>query len=188
MPTLEERYLKAKQHLFLKVYGAHLNPPQCEAVFQTEGPLLVLAGAGSGKTTVLVRRTAFLIKYGNAFHAPAPTGVREEDVEILETAAAMPPEQIEREILPLFIDRPCPPWAILAITFTNKAAKEIRERLLTELGDEDVASQIVAGTFHSVCVRFLRRYADRIGFDSSFTIYDTDDKKRVIVDIRKDLM
>ena len=187
MPTLEERYLKAKQHLFLKVYGAQLNPPQCEAVFQTEGPLLVLAGAGSGKTTVLVRRTAFLIKYGNAFHAPAPSGVREEEVEILETAAAMPPEQIEREILPLFIDRPCPPWAILAITFTNKAAKEIRERLLTELGDEDVASQIVAGTFHSVCVRFLRRYADRIGFDSSFTIYDTDDKKRVIVDLLKDL-
>ena len=187
MPTLEERYLKAKQHLFDKVYGAHLNPPQCDAVFQTEGPLLVLAGAGSGKTTVLVRRTAFLIKYGNAYHAPAPTGVREEEVGILETAAAMPEEQIEREILPLFIDHPCPPWAILAITFTNKAAKEIRERLLSELGDPDVASQIVAGTFHSVCVRFLRRYADRIGFDSSFTIYDTDDKKRVIVDLLKEL-
>ena len=187
MPTLEERYLTAKQHLFLRVYGAHLNPPQCEAVFQTEGPLLVLAGAGSGKTTVLVRRTAFLIRYGNAYHAPAPSGVREEEVGILETAAEMPPEQIEREILPLFIDHPCPPWAILAITFTNKAAKEIRERLLSELGDEDVASQIVAGTFHSVCVRFLRRYADRIGFDPAFTIYDTDDKKRVIIDILKEL-
>ena len=186
MPTLEERYLAAKQHLFRKVYGARLNPPQCDAVFQTEGPLLVLAGAGSGKTTVLVRRTAFLIRYGNAYHAPAPSGVREEEVGILETAAEMPPEQIEREILPLFIDHPCPPWAILAITFTNKAAKEIRERLLAELGDEEVASQIVAGTFHSVCVRFLRRYADRIAFDPSFSIYDTDDKTRVLTAILKD--
>lgn len=187
MPTLEERYIAAKQQLFHKVYATRLNEPQREAVFQTEGPLLVLAGAGSGKTTVLVRRTAFLIRYGNAYHAAPPSDLREEEVAVLETAAAMPPKQIEKEILPLFISHPCPPWAILAITFTNKAAKEIRERLLSELDDPDVAQQIVAGTFHSVCVRFLRRYADRIGFASTFTIYDTDDKKRVISDILKEL-
>ncbi|MDD6980923.1 MAG: 3'-5' exonuclease [Clostridia bacterium] len=189
MPTLNERYLTAKQQLFRKVYGARLNPPQCDAVFQTEGPLLVLAGAGSGKTTVLVRRIAYILRYGNAYHAPVPErGVTEEEVSALETALAlMPPEQIRDEILPCFIESPCPPWAILAITFTNKAANEMKERLNTELGDPDISSQITAGTFHSVCVRFLRRFADRIGFDPSFTIYDTDDKKRVIVALMKEM-
>lgn len=189
MPTLEERYLRAKQALFRKVYGTHLNPPQCEAVFQTEGPLLVLAGAGSGKTTVLVHRIAYLIRYGNAYHAPAPArGVTAEEVETMEMAAeTYPPEKIEAEILPAFIDRPCPPWAVLAITFTNKAAREIRERLNQQLGDAEVASEIAAGTFHSMCVRFLRQWADKIGYSSSFTIYDTDDKKRVVADIYKEL-
>ena len=189
MPTLEERYLRAKQALFRKVYETHLNRPQCEAVFQTEGPLLVLAGAGSGKTTVLVHRIAYLIRYGNAYHAPAPVrGVTAEEVETMERAAeTYPPERIEAEILPAFIDRPCPPWAVLAITFTNKAAREIRERLDQQLGDAEVASEIAAGTFHSMCVRFLRQWADKIGFSSSFTIYDTDDKKRVVADVYKEL-
>ncbi len=186
---LKERYLAAKRRLFKKVYGARLNPPQCNAVFQAEGPLLVLAGAGSGKTTVLVRRISYLIRYGNAYHADyMPAGINDVYVQSLENAYdALDPADIEEQILPVFIHRPVAPWQILAITFTNKAAREIKERLAKELGDDTVASQVTAGTFHSVCVRFLRQWGERVGYRPGFTIYDTDDKKRLVVDIMKEL-
>ena len=121
-----------------------LNPPQQEAVFHTEGPLLILAGAGSGKTRVLTHRIAHLI---------ADKGVN--------------------------------PFNILAITFTNKAAQEMRERV-DKLTGADGMSVWVA-TFHSTCVRILRRYIDRLGYDNRFTIYDSDDQKTLMKEICRKL-
>ena len=159
--NLSARYHTAKQALFERVYE-NLNPRQQEAVFHTNGPLLILAGAGSGKTTVLVRRIAFLIRYGNAyFSQKEPFDLTEEQVRELETAAErLTPEQI-RPMLDDFADSPCPPYRILAITFTNKAANEIKERLANMFGDPAIAGEIWTGTFHSVCLRILRRYGDR---------------------------
>ena len=145
-----QKYLSAKRALFDKVYGARLNPEQCRAVFTVNGPVLVLAGAGSGKTTVLVNRIAYLIKYGNAYFSDyVPEGLVPEAAEILEDAISMSAEEIE-EILPQFVDNPPAPWSVLAITFTNKAAGEIKERLNRTFGDEAVAGSIWSGTFHSV--------------------------------------
>ena len=185
--NFKEEFLLAKRRLFDKVWGAKLNPEQCRAVFTTEGPLLVLAGAGSGKTTVLVNRIAYIIKYGNAyFDNNVPDTVDENTVAALKMAYDMPVSDIE-EILPGFITKPCPPWAVLAITFTNKAAGEIRDRLRSVFEDEEVATSVWAGTFHSICLRILRKYADRLGYKDGFSIYDTDDQKRLVLACMKEL-
>ena len=182
-----EKYLSAKRALFDKVFGAKLNPEQRRAVFTVDGPLLVLAGAGSGKTTVLVNRIAYLIKYGNAYFSEEyPDGLTPEAADVLEGALEMAVEEIE-EILPQFISRPAAPWSVLAITFTNKAAGEIKERLLRTFDDEAVASSVWSGTFHSVCLRILRRFGDRVGYREGFSIYDTDDKKRLLTHCMKDM-
>ena len=187
MTEITEKYLKAKRDLFDKAYSARLNPQQCRAVFTAKGPLLVLAGAGSGKTTVLVNRIAYLIKYGNAYFSnDIPDGISAEAVEALNDALDMEPSEIE-EILPQFISEPCPPWAVLAITFTNKAAREIKERVVKTIEDEGVSSEIWTGTFHSVCVRILRKWGDRLGYSNGFSIYDTDDKKRMVALCMKEL-
>lgn len=185
--TIKERYLSAKKALFDKAYSA-LNDKQREAVFTTEGPLLILAGAGSGKTTVLVKRIAFIIKYGNAYYSQnVPEGMNEAQIESLESALALPAEEIE-QLLPVFISNPCPPWQVLAITFTNKAANEMKTRLASVFSnDESIANDIWAGTFHSVCMRILRRYGSRIGYGEGFTIYDTDDAKKLISSCLKKL-
>ena len=186
---LDARYLAAKRALFDRVY-AGLNLKQREAVYATEGPVLVLAGAGSGKTTVLVRRIAFIIRYGNAYeNDDVPENLTEARVAELEAAAApdspLSAAEIEAGILPEFITDPCPPYRMLAITFTNKAAGEIRERLVKQLGDEEMAKDVWSGTFHSVCMRMLRRDGHRIGYDRSFTIYDTEDQKKTLTAILK---
>ena len=187
MENLKERYLEAKRRLFDKVYGKSLNPEQCRAVFTAKGPLLVLAGAGSGKTTVLVNRIAFLIKYGNAYFSDVtPDELSEGEVMALEAAVDMTDEEL-RHILFEFISEPTEPWSILAITFTNKAAGEIRDRLATAFEDRSVTDSIWAGTFHSVCLRILRKYGDRLGYRDGFSIYDTDDKKRMISLCMKEL-
>ena len=187
MQNTIEKYLRAKRALFDKVYSASLNPEQCRAVFTVNGPLLVLAGAGSGKTTVLVNRIAYLIKYGNAYFSNrTPEGLSPEIAEVVEGLKDMSVDEIE-EILVQFTDNPPSPWSVLAITFTNKAAGEIRERLLRVFDDETVASSVWSGTFHSVCLRILRRYADRLGYRDGFSIYDTDDKKRMIINCMKEL-
>ena len=187
MQDTVQKYLKAKRALFDKVYGARLNPEQCRSVFTVNGPLLVLAGAGSGKTTVLVNRIVFLIKYGNAYFSEyVPEGLTPEAAEILEDAIEMSVDEIE-EILPQFADNPPAPWSVLAITFTNKAAGEIRDRLLKAFGDGSDAGSVWSGTFHSVCLRILRRYGDRLGYREGFSIYDTDDKKRLITQCMKEL-
>lgn len=187
MQDTVQKYLKAKRALFDKVYGARLNPEQSRSVFTVNGPLLVLAGAGSGKTTVLVNRIVFLIKYGNAYFSEyLPDGLTPEAAEILEDAINMSVEEIE-EILPQFADNPPAPWSVLAITFTNKAAGEIKDRLTRAFGDPSAAGSIWTGTFHSVCLRILRRYGDRLGYREGFSIYDTDDKKRLITQCMKEL-
>ncbi len=184
--TLSNRYIQAKRALFDKVYG-DLNDKQREAVFHTEGPLLILAGAGSGKTAVLVRRIAYIIRYGNAYASTRiPYELTEEGVADLERAVHLPMQEIT-PILNEFIESPCEPWRMLAITFTNKAAGEIKARLVSQFGDESLAKDIWSGTFHSVCVRMLRQWCDRIGYDKSFTIYDMDDTKKLIAAIIKRL-
>ncbi|MBQ7315097.1 MAG: UvrD-helicase domain-containing protein [Clostridia bacterium] len=184
---LEQRFLAAKRRLFDTYYGQRLNPEQRAAVFHATGPLLVLAGAGSGKTTVLVNRIVYLIKYGNAYHSTTvPEGVSLGMVEALEAAAELPREEIEG-ILPEFITEPCPPWQMLAFTFTNKAAAEIRERLTAAFDDTDVSDAVWTGTFHSICLKILRRFGDRLGYRTGFSIYDTEDKKRLISVCMKEL-
>jgi len=180
-----ERALAAKRALFDKHYG-FLTEKQRRAVFTVENPLLILAGAGSGKTTVLIHRIAFILRYGNAYFSPSLPPV---DPDALAASAegllALPADQLETALLP-FADRPCPPWAILAITFTNKAANEIKSRLASTVGEEN-ASQVWAGTFHSVCMRILRKYGDRVGLCPGFTIYDTDDTKKLLSRCMTDL-
>ena len=184
---LKASYLSAKRALFERYYRETLNEPQAEAVLTARGPLLILAGAGSGKTTVLVRRICHIIKYGLAYESDfVPASVTAEDVSFLRDALRLPVSEVE-ELLASFIHAPCPPWAMLAITFTNKAANEIKERLASALGDEDISREVWAGTFHSICVRILRRYGERVGLTGDFSIYDTTDKKRLISDVMKEL-
>ena len=186
MTNLGDRYIRAKRALFNRAY-AELNEMQRKAVFCVDGPLLILAGAGSGKTTVLVKRIAFIIKYGNAYESEyVPYDVTEDEVAALEDAIHLSKE----EILPLldrFAQNPCAPWRMLAITFTNKAAGEIKSRINAQLGNTDLANEIWSGTFHSICLRILRVHADKIGYAQGFSIYDQDDSKKAITSCMKDL-
>ena len=158
---------------------------QREAVLSTEGPLLILAGAGSGKTTVLVNRVANILKYGNAYSSDFLCREPDENDISLAEQLAVGSVTEAYEIEDLLKCSAVSPWNILAITFTNKAAKELKDRLEAMLGSQ--AADIWASTFHSCCVRILRRFGDRLGYSSNFTIYDTDDSKRVVKDCLKSL-
>ena len=180
----QTRFCKARRDAIARDFS-RLNPEQRRAVLTTEGPLLLLAGAGSGKTTVLINRIANLMKYGRGSDTPEiPEWITEDDLIFVEHYARTgegDPLRMER----LCRLEPAAPWSILAITFTNKAAGELKERLSALLGPS--AEDIWASTFHSACVRILRRDIEALGFPSSFTIYDTDDSLRVIKDCLKEL-
>ncbi len=185
MPDITTEYLALRDQ-YIEARFARLNAVQRQAVFATEGPLLILAGAGSGKTTVLVNRIANIIRFGSAHGSrELSRPVTEADLNDLRTAVANG-RDLPRETAYLAV-RPARPWNVLAITFTNKAAGELKERLRAMLGDT-LGGDVNASTFHSACVRMLRRDAERIGFPKSFTIYDSDDQQRVIKQIYKDLM
>ncbi|MFR6369729.1 MAG: ATP-dependent helicase [Gemmiger formicilis] len=185
MADITKEYLALRDQ-YIESRFARLNPVQRQAVFATEGPLLILAGAGSGKTTVLVNRIANIIRFGSAHGSTElPRPVTEADLNDLRNAVAAG-RDLPRETAYLAV-RPARPWNVLAITFTNKAAGELKERLRAMLG-ETLGGDVNASTFHSACVRMLRRDAERIGFPKSFTIYDSDDQQRVIKQIYKDLM
>ena len=180
----ELRFCKARRGAIAREFS-QLNPEQQKAVLATEGPLLLLAGAGSGKTTVLINRIANLMKYGRGSDSPeVPERVTEDDLRFLEEYAASGAGDRARQEALCRLE-PAAPWTILAITFTNKAAGELKDRLAKMLGPE--AEDVWASTFHSACVRILRRDIEKLGFASSFTIYDTDDSLRVVKDCLKDL-
>lgn len=176
MLDIREEYLALRKKIIAKSFG-RLNDKQKEAVMHIEGPLLILAGAGSGKTTVLVNRIANMVKFGYGYNSEnVPACVGKEEVAFLKDYAREGGNV--DEIVPLLCERPIKPWNILAITFTNKAAGELKDRLEKMLGE--AGRDINAATFHSICVRILRREIERLGYGSNFTIYDSDDSERVI--------
>ena len=164
---------------------SHLNNMQQSAVYSIKGPLLILAGAGSGKTSVLINRISNMVRFGDSYNSPYfPGDVDDETLTMLENAVADGTKldfETERKIATGAVY----PWHILAITFTNKAAAELRERLALSLGEN--ARDIMASTFHSLCMRILRKDGAHLGYRKEFTIYDTDDQKRVMKEVMKDL-
>ncbi|MGN1134789.1 MAG: ATP-dependent helicase [Oscillospiraceae bacterium] len=172
-------FIQAKREALGKYFG-RMNDMQKEAVFSVNGPVLILAGAGSGKTTVLVNRIANMILFGNAYaDESVPAGVTDEDISFLSEYDGDTDEDTVSRLKDIISVNPVSPWNILAITFTNKAAGELKSRLANMLGEE-TAVKICAATFHSACVRILRREIDKLGYTSRFTIYDSDDSQRLI--------
>ena len=183
--ALLDRFVAARQR-YIASYFQNLNAMQREAVLTTDGPLLLLAGAGSGKTTVLINRIANLIRFGCASDSKdVPDTVTEEDVLFLENLPIPLTDYDRSRAEFLCALEPAAPWSIIAITFTNKAANELKERLERILGTG--AQDVWAMTFHSACCRILRRDIERLGYSRSFTIYDTADSERLMKDIIKDM-
>ena len=182
---LIERFIAARRS-YIESQFSTLNPMQRSAVLTTDGPLLLLAGAGSGKTTVLINRIANLIRFGSASDSYlVPDTVCEEDVLFLEQLAYPVSDADRLRADYLCALNPVNPWNIIAVTFTNKAANELKERLVNMLTPE--AGEVWAMTFHSACCRILRRHAELLGYTGSFTIYDSSDSERVMKDIIKDM-
>mgnify|MGYP000789698963 FL=1 len=181
--SLQQEFCALRDTYIEKQFG-RLNDMQRQAVFTTDGPLLILAGAGSGKTTVLVNRIANLIRFGSAHGSKqTPRPATEDDIKALRNAI------MTGTAAPSWLDgmlrqNAVRSWNVMAITFTNKAAGELKERLRRMLGGEE-GDEVFASTFHSACVRILRRWAEEIGYPRSFTIYDTDDSQRVMKAVYK---
>ena len=179
------RFLAARQTYISRQFSK-LNPMQQEAVRTTQGPLLLLAGAGSGKTTVRINRIANLMRFGRGSDChEVPDGISQEDVAFLENLEEEPSDEDRLRADRLCAVEPAVPWSIMAITFTNKAANEMKERLSLLLGPE--AEDIWAMTFHAACCRILRRDIERMGYGRSFTIYDTSDSERIMKEIVRDM-
>ena len=184
MPQRDNQAYQQLKREILNRRFSNLNPMQREAVFAVEGPVLILAGAGSGKTTVLIHRIANLLQYGIASScADDMPYLEEKDWRLLEQCAA-DGSFMEQAGQLIAHDVPAP-WNILAITFTNKAAGELRARLAGMLGSR--GEDVHAATFHAACSRILRSEIEALGYGSNFTIYDTDDSIRVIKDAMAEL-
>lgn len=184
---LQPSAYNAQKKALFDTYYSKLNDMQREAICTVKGPLLVLAGAGSGKTTVLVQRIVHILRYGLACEPVTEPREVPDDFADACGAAAAGERAALGDYLTCFAAGVCPPWAVLAITFTNKAAREIKERLAKALDDATAADAVWAGTFHSVCIRILRSHIGLLGYKSGFSIYDTDDQKKLIVRCMKDL-
>lgn len=179
---MRSQICELRDKIILKEFW-RMNDMQLKAVLSVDGPLLILAGAGSGKTTVLVNRIANIMKFGKAYKSDKIYAQVDENTLSLMEKYYEGDESVYESIKGvLAVDTP-KPWEILAFTFTNKAANEFKERLSLRIGEP--ANDIWAGTFHSVCVRILRRNAEILGFSKHFTIYDTDDSKRVIKECQR---
>ena len=176
-------YNELKQRA-LESYFSKANDMQRKAIFRINGAVLIIAGAGSGKTTVLVNRIANMLRFGNAYYDEETRELSPEQEQFLNDFPGMPktPENAAK-LADIIAVNPVNPWNILAITFTNKAAGELRERLVRMIGED--AEKITASTFHSACVKILRREIEHLGYKSGFTIYDDDDSKRLLKDILK---
>ena len=172
-------YTELKKRV-LERFFTRSNDMQKKAIFRTEGALLIIAGAGSGKTTVLCNRIANMLLFGDAYHSTYEPSLTAEETAFLQAYANgkydNTPEVSER-LSGIIGHNIATPWKILAVTFTNKAAAELKERLSRMNAP---ASEVWAATFHSTCVRILRRSIEAIGYQKNFVIYDTDDSKRVI--------
>lgn len=182
---MDKSEILALRRAVLEKDFARMNDRQKQAVFTVNGPLLILAGAGSGKTTVLINRIANILRYGDAYNSTyLRDDLDENDIAAckayIENGTPLTTESQEH----LSVSA-CAPWRIMAITFTNKAAGELKDRLCAMLGE--AASDIWASTFHSTCARILRRDGERIGYSSHFTVYDTDDQRRLMKSILKEL-
>lgn len=181
-------YCETRDRIFEKLYS-HLNNMQRQAILTTQGPLLVLAGAGSGKTTVLTNRVAHILRFGDAYKSKyIPRSLKSEDIEALkdyERALGTGNKEMSERVEDLLCLREVYPSQILAITFTNKAAREMRERIFSLAGE--AAEGVWVSTFHSTCVRILRREIDKIGYTRNFVIYDDTDQLTVIKECFKDL-
>lgn len=177
-----EEFLEIRKKIIKKDFY-RMNEMQLKAVLQIEGPLLILAGAGSGKTTVLINRISNMVRYGNAYHSDKIySQITPSDLQMMQDYLDNKTDE-PHEFADMLAVNPVKPWQVLAITFTNKAANELKERLIAKLGD--VANDIWAGTFHSTCAKILRRNGDLMGYTSRFTIYDTDDSKRVMKECQR---
>lgn len=183
MAYTKEKILTLRKRVMEKDF-ARMNERQREAVFTTDGAVLVLAGAGSGKTTVLVNRIANLIRYGTAYTS---TFVQPDltDDDLAECEAYLNGGTLSDGVRSRLSVSACRPWRVMAITFTNKAAGELKDRLCTMLGE--AGNEVWASTFHSSCAKILRRDADRLGYSSHFTIYDSDDSRRLMKSVMSDL-
>ena len=180
-----QRFIAARRKYIASRFG-DLNEMQRQAVLTTEGPLLLLAGAGSGKTTVLINRIANLVQFGSGSDSEwVPDTATEDDLEFLENLVEPLSMYDRRRANLLCLVEPAMPWNIIAITFTNKAANELKSRLNRILDDD--ASDIWAMTFHSACCRILRKSIDRLGYTRDFTIYDTSDSERIMKEIIKEM-
>ena len=175
-------YTALRQEVIKKYFGS-MNDRQFEAVTNVDGPLLVLAGAGSGKTTVLVNRILNLVKFGAGYNCDTVPDFADFDIK---TGNDYLNGVIDDLPNGAFSINAVKPWEILAITFTNKAAGELKERIVNRLGEE--GEGVWAGTFHSVCGKILRSHgnAERLGYTSRFTVYDTDDQRRLMKNIMKE--
>ncbi len=177
-----EKLLELRKKVLEKEFS-RMNNMQREAVFCVDGPLLILAGAGSGKTTVLVNRIANMIRYGSAYTSKfVPQDFSSDEIDAINNYLK-DGEPLSEQIMARLAVGPCRPWQILAITFTNKAAGELKNRLVSMLGEP--GNDIWASTFHSTCARLLRHDGDKLGYSNHFTIYDTDDSRRLMKECQK---